>query len=158
MSDDDDGFEADIDHVLAKNDELYRRLGRDTGEGTMNTNVAIGRRELLSALRQMTLDNIDFDHRQWSLADALDLERAGALIRKGYRTEVADDDASPADVEIVRGQGREKWWRIWMTRNNGNTLPYCVEAITSISDDPKFRREFATLDEAMACYREEKSR
>jgi hypothetical protein len=49
----------------------------------------IHRAELVSALRSLTVDNEDFDHRKWAIRDAEMFETAARMIREGYGNERA---------------------------------------------------------------------
>jgi hypothetical protein len=52
-----------------------------------NVKTKIHRAELMSALRSLTVDNEDFDHRKWAIWDAEVFETAARMIRKGYSNE-----------------------------------------------------------------------
>lgn len=65
---------------------------------------------VMRALRDLTVNADDFDHRPWSIWDAEQLEAAARMIRRGYaETGIQFDATQGGEVDRLRALIRHCW-------------------------------------------------
>jgi hypothetical protein len=59
-------------------------MGGYVGKREIEITSIVRKDALVGAIRELTISNEDFDHRQWSIYDADTFEQIATMIRAGY--------------------------------------------------------------------------